>query len=265
MTNDILMVEGKDPVRTLIFNRPEKRNSLSPELLIELHQALETFALDNAIRTVVIRGVGDVSFSSGYDIGAIPTNVDPAVQRKLDAQSPLDLALESVMNYPYPVIAMLNGYAFGAGCELSLACDIRIAADDIRMGMPPSKLGLVYSVDGLNRFINTIGLPATKELFFTGRFYDAPRVKELGMVDYMMPRSELEDFTYALAGEVAGNAPLALSGTKKVLNLILRSDRMSDENRREAAGIIGKAFTSDDLKEGQLAFMQKRKPVFKGK
>ncbi|MEE8398941.1 MAG: enoyl-CoA hydratase-related protein [Desulfobacterales bacterium] len=265
MTDGILLVEQKDQVGTLIFNRPEKRNSLSPALLIEFHEALETFAKDNAIRAVVVRGVGEVSFSSGYDIGAIPTTVDPKVQRKLDAQNPLDLALESIINYPFPVIAMLNGYAFGAGCELAITCDMRVAADDIRMGMPPAKLGLVYSADGLKRFINTIGLPATKELFFTGRFYDANRVKELGMVDYMMPQSELEDFTYALAMEMAGNAPLALSGTKKVLNLLLRSDQLSDADRSKATETIAEAFASDDLKEGQRSFMEKRKPVFKGK
>lgn len=265
MTDDILLVERKDQIGTLIFNRPEKRNSLSPALLIEFHEALEEFAKDNTIRSVVVRGVGDVSFSSGYDIGAIPTTVDPKVQRKLDTQNPLDLALQSIINYPFPVIAMLNGYAFGAGCELAITCDIRIAADDIRMGMPPVKLGLVYSPGGLRRFINTIGLPATKELFFTGRFYDAQRVKELGMVDYMMPRSELEDFTYALAMEMAGNAPLAVSGTKKVLNLLLQSDQLSENDGREAGRIISEAFTSDDLKEGQRAFMEKRKAVFKGK
>ena len=146
MSTEILLIEKKDRVGTLIFNRPEKRNSLSPDLLIRIHQTLENFAQEDEIRAVVVRGIGDQAFSSGYDIAAIPTEVSPQTREKLRDQNPLDLALNSVINFPYPVIALLNGYAFGAGCELAVCCDLRIGADDIRMGMPPAKLGLVYQL-----------------------------------------------------------------------------------------------------------------------
>ena len=223
------------------------------------------FIVCYTVRTVVIRGSGEKAFSSGYDIKAIPTKSTPEAQEEMKGQNPLDLAMESVVNYPYPVIAMLNGYAYGAGCELAVTCDIRIGADDISMGMPPAKLGVVYRPIALQRFINVIGLPGTKEIFFTGRFYDAPLLKEIGLVDYMVPRAEHESFTYSLAEEIAANAPLSLKGTKRILNLIAGSVKLDDEDMKEAEGLISKAFNSEDLKEAQTAFFEKRKPTFKGK
>jgi len=263
MENDILMIQREEHMCTLILNRPEKRNALSPDLLIKIYETLQDFSKDDTIRTLVFRGVGDKAFSAGYDITAIPTT--PEIQEKMKEVNPLQLAMDSIVNYPYPVIAMLNGFAFGAGCELAISCDIRIGAEDIRMGMPPAKLGVVYAPDGYRRFIRAIGLPNTKKIFFTGRYYDAPNAKELGLVDYLVSRSELESFTYALAKEIAGNAPLSLKGTKRVLNLLSRSEKMREEDQKEADAIISQAFNSEDLKEAQAAFLEKRTPTFKGK
>jgi enoyl-CoA hydratase/carnithine racemase len=265
MENEILLIERKEHVCTLILNRPEKRNSLSPDLLVQIHQTLQKCSKDDEIRAVIIRGIGDRAFSSGYDISAIPTDLDTEIQDVLKTHNHLKLALESIVSYPYPVIAMLNGDAFGAGCELAIACDIRIGADNIRMGMPPAKLGVVYFPEGLQRFIQIIGLSRTKELFFTGRYYEGPRIKKMGLVDYMVPRSQLETYTYSLAQEIAGNAPLSLIGTKRIINLLLRSAKIDEKDRKEAEEIIVKALNSEDLKEGQMAFLEKRKPNFKGK
>jgi enoyl-CoA hydratase len=261
----MLLMEKKGYVHTLVLNRPEKRNSLSPDLLIRIHRALDDLSKGEDARAIVIRGSGNRAFSSGYDIAAIPTEASPEIEERLKDQNPLQLALKSVMDYPYPVIAMLNGYAFGAGCELAVCCDLRIAADDIRMGMPPAKLGLVYPLSGLIRFVQILGLPATKELFFSGRYFDAKRVREMGLVDYLLPREELESFTYALAEEIAGNAPLSIKGTKRILGMVSRSFKMSDEDFTEAEKIVAEAFNSQDLKEGQTAFLEKRRPVFKGR
>ena len=138
-------------------------------------------------------------------------------------------------------------------------------ADDIRMGMPPAKLGLVYQISGLMRFIQVVGISNTREIFLTGRYYPAQRAKEMGLVDYLLPRQEVEAFAYEMAREIAGNAPLSVKGTKRILNLMSKSISLSDEDRREANRIIAQAFNSEDLKEAQKAFMQKRKPEFKGK
>jgi len=265
MENENLLVHRKGHVCTLVLNRPKKRNALSPDLLIKLYQTLQELSKDDTIRAVIIRGAGDRAFSSGYDVTAIPTNITPDVKKLIKDQNPFELALDSIVNYPYPVIAMLNGYAFGGGCDLAVSCDIRVGADDIRMAMVPAKLGMAYAPSGLQRFIRTIGLSTTKEMFFTGRLYDAPRLKEMGLVDYLIPRAELESFTFDLAEEIAGNAPLSLKGIKRILNLVLRSEKMNEEDQQEADEIIAHAFRSEDLKEGQMAFLEKRKPDFKGK
>jgi len=263
--NKILLVQRKGYVCTLVLNRPEKRNSLSQDLLFELHHTLQKFSKDDNVRTIIIRGAGNKAFSSGYDITAFPTDSTQEVKEFVKEQNPYELALEGIVNYPYPVIAMLNGYAFGGGCGLAVSCDIRIGADDIRMGMVPVKLGMSYPPEALRHFIRTIGISRTKEIFFTGRVYDAPRIKEMGLVDYLVPREDLESFTYDLAQEIALNAPLSLKGIKRTLNLLLRSEKMEEEDRQEAYEIFTRILKSEDLKEGQTAFIEKRKPHFKGR
>jgi enoyl-CoA hydratase len=265
MSSELLLIEKKGNTCTLVLNRPEKRNALSPDLLLDLYQALTELAKDDTVRALILRGAGDKAFSSGYDIGSIPTRVNPEIQEKLKRQNPLELALDRVEHYPYPVIAMLNGSAFGAGCELALCCDIRIAAEEIRMGLPPAKLGLVYPWKGIQRFLQVLGVRHAKEILFTGRTIEGQQLLEKGLVNYLVPQKELEGFTQRFAEEIAGNAPLSLKGMKKTINLILRSAEMREEDRKVAESLMTQAFNSEDLKEGQKAFLEKRPPKFQGK
>ena len=260
-----LLIQEKGSILTLTFNRPEKRNALTPEMLVRLYQVLEAQASQDRIRVVVLRGAGDRAFSSGYDISAIPTGVSPEVEKLLQNKSPFELAVESIVDFPYPVIAMLNGFAFGGACDLAVACDMRIAADHVQMGMVPARLGMVYFPEGLQRFVRTIGLPRTKEMFFTARRYKTDRLKEMGLVDHVLPRDELTGFTHALAEEIAANAPLSLKGIKRILNLLSASDRLDAQQQAEAKNLVQKSLESEDLKEGQAAFLEKREPVFKGR
>ncbi len=260
-----LLTEENDGILTLILNRPEKRNALTPEMLVQLYQVLQRHASQDRIRVVILRGAGDKAFSSGYDINAIPTGVSPEVQKLLQNKSPFELAVESIVDFPYPVIAMLNGFAFGGACDLAVACDMRIAADHVQMGMVPARLGMVYFPEGLQRFVQTIGLPRTKEMFFTARRYKTDRLKEMGLVDYVLPRDALTAFTHMLAQEIAANAPLSLKGIKRILNLLSASDRLNAQQQAEAKQLVKKSLESADLKEGQAAFLEKRKPVFKGR
>jgi enoyl-CoA hydratase/carnithine racemase len=263
MTHLITKVENH--VGTLILNRPEKRNALSQSLLIDIHMTLKEWEEKGDIWTVVIKGAGDRAFSSGYDIVSIPTNIPPEVQEKLKESNPLELALNSVKQYPYPVIAMINGYVFGAGLNLAICCDIRIAMDTIKTGMPPAKLGLVYHPEGLKQFIEVIGISKTKELFFTARTYSAKQAINMGLVDYLIPEKELTSFTYEMAEDISLNAPLSICGTKKIFNMLMRNNfQMTESDTKEAERLIVDAFNSDDLKEGQTAFFEKRKPCFKG-
>jgi enoyl-CoA hydratase len=263
--NELLRVHKKNYIATLTLNRPEKKNSLSPELVKVLLQTLEELSADDTIRTVVIRGAGDKAFCAGYDIGSLPTGRSLDPDEALNRLNSVESLFKTIIDYPFPVIAMINGLAFGAGCELAICCDIRIGAENIRIGMPPAKLGLVYPWSGLQRFIQVIGLKSTKEIFFTGRAYEGVRLKELGLVDYLIPADKLASFTRRMAEEIAANAPLALKGTKRVLNLLLGTSQFDKNNLKEAESITRASFLSEDLKEGQKAFLEKRKPLFKGR
>ena len=265
MEDTPLLLKRENNLATLMLNRPHKKNSLSPELVQLLLQTLQELAADASIRTLVIRGAGSKAFCSGYDIRSLPTGAGDNVHDKLEKLNPVESLFQSVINYPYPVIAMLNGIALGAGCELALCCDVRIGTDETRMGMPPAKLGLVYPWAGLQRFIQTIGLRSTRELFFTGRIYQGLKLKELGLVDYLVSGNQLDSFAYQMAEEIAANAPLALKGTKRVINLLLQSTPLEESGLREAEAITESTFSSEDLKEGRLAFLEKRKPIFQGR
>ena len=265
MPDRLLLVQRKSNTVTLILNRPEKKNSLSPELVQILSQTLAELSADDTIRTVVIRGAGDNAFCSGYDIAALPTRVSDDPSEKLKTSNAVEFLFKNIIDYPFPVIAMINGVAFGAGCELAICCDMRIGAENIRIGMPPAKLGIVYPWSGLQRFIQVIGLKSTKEIFFSGRAYKGMRLKELGLVDYLIPGNELESFTCRMAEEIAANAPLALRGTKRVLNLLLQGSQFDKDNQKEAESVTRASFLSEDLIEGQAAFLEKRRPLFKGR
>ena len=146
-----------------------------------------------------------------------------------------------------------------------MCCDIRIAADDIKAGMPPAKLGLVYHPEGLRQFIHVLGMARTREVFFAAKNYQGQELLDMGLVDHLVPRSKLKETTYRMAEEIAGNAPLSVKGSKRILNMLEDSLALTEEQLAEAEKIIGQAFNSHDLKEGQTAFIEKRKPKFIGK
>jgi len=261
-----LLINRKNHVVTLILNRPAKKNSLSLELVTILIKTLEDLAGDDKLRALVIRGAGDNAFCSGFDIRSLPTQSSGnVIKDQLKTLNPVEALFNAIINFPWPVIAMINGVAFGAGCELTICCDIRIGVKAARMGMPPAKLGIVYPWQGLRRFIQTIGLRNTREIFFTGRTYQGGRLKELGLLDYLVPADEIESFTVQMAEDIAANAPLALRGTKRVINLLLQSSPFDERSSAEAESTAEAAFLSEDLKEGQLAFFEKRSPKFRGK
>jgi len=262
---EILLQEIKGNIGTLTFNRPERRNALSPELLIKLHLTLREWALQGAIRVVIITGGAGKAFSSGFDIASIPTNLSPEMEALMKTANPLDLALSSVRNFPYPTIAMMNGYAYGAGCNLAVCCDIRIAVDDVSVGMPPAKLGLVYHPEGLRQFIEVVGMARAREIFFSGKTYRGAEVLAMGLVNYLVPRTELEAKTRALAEEIAVNAPISLRGMKRIFNMLGDAAVLGIDAAAEADRFMAEAFRSEDLREGQTAFFEKRKPLFKGR
>lgn len=265
MPQQPLQFDKKDNVVTLTLNRPAKRNSLSLELIGVLLKTLEDLAADDGVRALVIRGLGDKAFCAGFDIGSLPTNHGADAADRLKALEQVEALFKAVVNFPYPVIALITGAAFGAGCELAICCDIRIGVEQVRMGMPPAKLGIVYPWTGLQRFIQTIGLQSTREMFFTGRTYHGKQLRDLGLLDYLVAAEDAESFAYQMADEIAANAPLALKGTKRVVNILLQAGTLDEDSQSEADTLAKAAFLSEDLKEGQLAFFEKRRPEFTGK
>lgn len=266
MSSSVLLSERRGPIGILTFNRPEQRNALSPVLLEQFCDVLSQWAAEGDIRVVIVTGAGDKAFSAGYDIGAIET-VGPAGEsrdRGRRGGTPFDRALAAIRHFPYPTIAMINGHCFGGALHLALCCDLRLAADHISMGMPPAKLGVVYGAEGLLQFIQVLGSARAREMFFTGRSYRGAALRELGIAHHWLGADQLVAETFALAEEISSNAPLALRGIKRIMNLV-EAPAVSAEARAEAAGLVAEAFGSDDLKEGQAAFLAKRAPHFTGK
>lgn len=256
-----LIIEEKGPICTLILNRPEKRNLTTPSMLLQLDSALKKLTDEGRIRCVVIRGAGDKAFSSGYDISAIGDN---DMMRDYQEDHPLTIAGKSIETFPYPVIAMINGHTFGAGLELAITCDIRICVEGAFLGMPPAKLGVIYTYSGIRKFLNTIGLAYTKELFLIGKPIDSERAEKIGLVNYIKPQDELEKFTYDLALEISENAPLSLKTMKFVINKWQTNQNLNVEDEDILRKMIFAVQSSHDYTEGQRAFAEKRKPKFKG-
>jgi len=264
-SNECLLVEKEGFVCTLILNRPDKRNSLSPELLVRLTDTLKTLSKDDTVRTVIIRGAGDKAFCAGYDIGALNVDQSKKNGQMTDRSNPFETTMQTIVHFPYPVIAMVNGYAFGGGCDLAASCDIRIGAADIKMGMVPAKLGVVYSLDGLQRFVNVVGLANAKNLFFTGETFEAEKLKEIGLLNYLVPKEEIETFTMRLAQQISTNAPLSLKGIKRNLNILGNAVQLGETAYQESGELVRNSFLSQDFAEGKTAFFEKRAPRFEGK
>jgi len=262
LAEELLLVQKEGNICTLTINRPERRNSMNPEILLQLGDTLNSLKGEGEVRVVVIRGAGEESFSSGYDIGRISTS---SREETGPRQNPLEYGMASVLAYPYPVIAMIYGYAIGAGLELAVTCDLRLAADTARLGITPAKLGVVYHHPGILKFVNLVGVAQTKELFYTGRLVTAQRAQDIGLVDHVLPAQELAKATYDLAREIAENAPLSVSGTKATIAKLLSYQTLRPEDETELRKLQAQAYASDDLKEGQRAFMEKRKPKFTGR
>jgi len=204
-------------------------------------------------------------FSAGYDIGDMPDETFAQEAEKLVAH-PFAAAIDALERYPYPVVAALSGHAIGGGLEVALACDLRIAAAGIRVGMPPAKLGLVYSHTGIQKFLDVVGAARTAELFLVGRNVPVERALEWGLVNEVVGPEELSEAALELAREIAANAPLSLAGNKRVIRELLTArSALPQDVERELVELRRACFVSEDFREGVRAFGEKRPPRWQGR
>jgi enoyl-CoA hydratase/carnithine racemase len=263
MSGSIRVDRPADAVARLTISNPEKRNALDHAILDAIAEQMPALADGIETRCVIITGEGRM-FSAGYDIGDIPEEVFAEEAERLVAH-PFHRAIEAVEEFPFPTLAAINGHALGGGLELAVACDLRLAASGVKLGMPPGKLGLIYSHTGLLKFIDTVGPARTRELFLVGRNVDAERAEQIGLVNEVVDPEQFEQAAIELAREIASNAPLSTKGNKEIIRRLTSFSRMTSSEEQELIELRLSSFRSEDFREGVKAFGEKRAAKWKGR
>jgi len=263
----LLIDHPAEGVVRLTISNPEKRNALDHPILDAITATLSRLAergTHSNARCVIVTGAHGM-FSAGYDIGEIP---DEEFEERAEAlvAHPFTEAIDALEAFPYPTLASLPGHTIGGGLELALACDLRVAQEGIKLGMPPAKLGLVYSHTGIRRFIDAIGAARTRELFLLGSYVDAATALEWGLVTRVAPPEHLELLTLELAAELAGHAPLSQTGNKRVIAALLAAEgEVAPEVEQELIELRRASFSSEDMREGMRAFAERRPARWRGR
>lgn len=264
MTNHTSSVTTRTegPIGWITFDNPGRHNAMSLEMWQAVPAAVDALEQDPAVRVVVLRGAGDKAFVSGADI----SQFDQA-RNTLDAneryEAAGDSAMKRIAEMSKPTIAMLQGFCLGGGAAIALSCDLRIAGDTLRFGIPAARLGIGYRWRGIKKLVDTIGAAHAREVFLTARRFDAQDALRMGFVSRVAPAAELESVVRAECAIIAANAPLTMHAVKIAINEIQRAAPHIDAARCEAA--TQRAFASEDFIEGRHAFMEKRAPRFVGR
>jgi enoyl-CoA hydratase len=259
MDSPTILLERRDSIAIIRLNRPEKLNALSREMLLELTKIFETAADDSSLRAIILSG-SDRAFSAGTDLGQlINVGADEARAVAERGQALCNLIERS----PVPVIAAINGIAAGAGCELALACHLRIAGQSARFSLPETKLGIIPGYGGTQRLARDIGKPRALDIILTARTVTAEEALRIGLVNRMAPDADVLAEAEKLAAEIVQLAPLAI---RACLDAVTRGTELPlAEGLELEAELFASMFATDDMREGTRAFLEKRKPVFKGK
>jgi len=259
----LLLDRPAEAVARLTISNPERRNALDHEILDALAEALPQLDQGIETRCVLLTGAPPL-FSAGYDIASIPEQTFERDAEALVAH-PFHAAMEALARHPWPTVAAINGHCLGGGLELAITCDLRVCAAGAKLGMPPAKLGLIYGHTGLRKFLETIGLPYTKELFLTGRNLDGERAERIGLVNQVVADAEVEDTSVSLAAAIAGNAPLSMRGNKHAIDLLQANPELSEQQEAGLVALRESCFSSEDFREGIRAFGEKRRPRWTGR
>ena len=259
MSYENILFEVQEGVGLLTINRPKVMNALNPQTLEEIHQAVQSLHQAEEVRVLVVTGAGDKAFIAGADISEFP-KMNP-LQARLFAQKGQEVFF-SIEELPIPVIACVNGYALGGGCELAMSCDFIYASDKARFGQPEINLGIIPGFGGTQRLARLIGRARTKELCMTGEQIEAQTAHTLGLVAKVFPAEELKDKTMETAKKLAGKGRVALRAVKQTVDRGVESDLKTGCSLEAEA--FATSFSSQDALEGAQAFLEKRKPNFQG-
>ena len=260
MSYDNLIVSVQDGVATVTVNRPDKLNALNDRTMDELDAAFAALGADPAVRGVILTGAGDKAFVAGADIGEL--SAQSPVQGQDRSRRGQDV-LDRIERLGKPVIAAVNGFALGGGCELALACHVRVAAETARMGTPEVKLGIMCGYGGTQRLPRLVGKGRALEMLLSGEMVDAQEAYRIGLVNRVVPREKLLDESQALLRKMLANGPVSLRFTLDAVNAGL--EMPLPEAQAHEATLFGLICTTEDMKEGTRAFLEKRPPKFQGR
>ena len=257
-----LRVEKRGGVGWIVFDQPAKRNALNDAMWRGIAPAMQKFDADPEVRCVAFRGAGTEAFSAGADISEFDKRraSEEAVGQY---DNLLDQVLHAIQGSLKPSVAMIYGYCLGGGLEIALACDLRYCAASAQFGIPAARLGLAYNVEGHKRLLETVGHARAREIMFLGRRYPAEEALAMGLVQKVLPDSELQTWVDAVLQTLSENAPLSIANSKTLIEEYVKSVGTPDHARMQAA--MERCARSEDYKEGRRAFMEKRKPRFVGK
>lgn len=254
-----LDVDVRGGVLELFINRPERRNVLNPPLVHCLIDVLEWAAEAGGLRCVLLSGRGE-AFCAGYDIGDIGANGQAGAESDL-----VDRLATHIEELAVPVVAAVNGAAIGGGCDLAIACDIRLGSTTARFGMPPARLGVLYAVNGMRRLVQRAGDSTARDMLLTGSPVDADRAVNATLISAVVEPEDLLERARQCCDRLVANAPLSVAGSKRTLGLLSVAHTWTDDDRAELQEIQHRVWSSADASEGPLAFRERRSPQFQGR